>query len=64
MLATQRKSAADPRLIAARVLRDVLKGRSLSDLLPERLNGLDDPRDRALAQELCYGVMRGYPRLQ
>jgi 16S rRNA (cytosine967-C5)-methyltransferase len=36
-------------------------GRSLTDVL-ETLPPLDDERDRALVQELCYGVLRTLPR--
>jgi 16S rRNA (cytosine967-C5)-methyltransferase len=51
------------RLTAALILREVLTGRSLSDAAPDRLERLQDQRDRAFSQELCYGVMRWYPRL-
>lgn len=57
------KANFNPRLLAARVLREVLAGRSLSEALPRHLEKIDDPRDRAFAQELCYGVMRWHPRL-
>ncbi|VFM94916.1 MAG: 16S rRNA m(5)C-967 methyltransferase [Candidatus Kentron sp. G] len=53
------------RAIAAEILLDVLAhGRSLTAALPGPIDRLDDPRDRALAQELCFGVMRQLPRLQ
>ena len=55
--------AADPRLTAALILKEVLAGRSLSEAAPLRLAKLENPRDRALSQELCYGVMRWYPQL-
>ncbi len=54
---------ANPRLLAARILQQVLSGRSLSEVAPGFLDKLVDPRDRGLAQELSYGVMRWYPRL-
>jgi 16S rRNA (cytosine967-C5)-methyltransferase len=38
-------------------------GRSLSATLPGYLATLSDPKDRALAQEICYGVLRWLPRL-
>ncbi len=38
-------------------------GRSLSASLPGHLATLSDPKDRALAQEICYGVLRWLPRL-
>jgi 16S rRNA (cytosine967-C5)-methyltransferase len=54
----------DPRAAAARVLLQVRdKGRSLSDALPVAQAGLDDERDAALAQELVYGTLRWYFRL-
>jgi len=36
---------------------------NLTTLLEKRLGSLADPRDKAFAQELCYGVMRWFPRL-
>ncbi len=58
------REGAEPRAIAARVLAAVItEGRSLSVSLPEQLAGLSDPKDRALAQEICYGVLRFLPRL-
>lgn len=38
--------------------------RSLSTLIDTQLHQLHDPRERALAQELSYGVMRWLPRLR
>ncbi len=55
--------ARGPRDAAARVLTAVEQGRSLSAVLPEALATLA-PTDRALAQELCYGTLRWYPRLE
>jgi 16S rRNA (cytosine967-C5)-methyltransferase len=55
---------SDPRLQAARILQEVLQGRSLSDALPRHLSKCKDSRDRSLIQELCYGVMRWLPRLE
>ncbi len=50
--------------MAARVLAAVMAdGRSLSASLPGHLATLSDPKDRALAQEICYGVLRWLPRL-
>ncbi|HSG11718.1 MAG TPA: 16S rRNA (cytosine(967)-C(5))-methyltransferase RsmB [Gammaproteobacteria bacterium] len=63
-MATQNKPAADARALAARVLVDVLvAGRSLGDVLPPAQAALDDPRAGALVQELCYGTLRWYFRL-
>ena len=53
-----------PSAAAARVLAPLLGGEgSLSDLLPKALDGLEDPRDRSLASELCYGTLRWKTRL-
>lgn len=55
----------DARTAAVRVLvRVFTEGRSLSAALPPVLAGISDPRDRALSQDLCYGVMRWWPRLE
>jgi len=52
-----------PRAAAARAVRAVLEqGRSLSDCLPPLLDALP-VRDRGLAQELAYGTLRWYRRL-
>ena len=54
----------DARACAARVLvRVITEGRSLSDALPATAQVLDDPRQRALVQELSYGTLRWYYRL-
>jgi 16S rRNA (cytosine967-C5)-methyltransferase len=54
-----------PRLIALQNLLAVLQQRrSLSDCLPSSMTALADPRDRALVQALCYGVLRHLPYLQ
>jgi 16S rRNA (cytosine967-C5)-methyltransferase len=53
------------RYIALNVLTEVLQSHiSLSDSLEQHLPMLADKRERALAQELSYGVMRWLPRLQ
>ncbi len=58
------RDGSAPRATAARVLAAVVAdGRSLSACLPEHLASLSDPKDRALAQEICYGVLRWMPRL-
>jgi 16S rRNA (cytosine967-C5)-methyltransferase len=55
----------DARSAAARVLVQVFDdGRALGAALPPLLAELPDPRDRALLQDLCYGVLRGWPRLE
>ncbi len=53
---------SNPRAVAARMIHQVVKGRSLSDVLRRDLEKAS-PDDRPLIQELCYGVMRWYPRL-
>jgi 16S rRNA (cytosine967-C5)-methyltransferase len=59
------QTAALPRLIAARLVHAVVdKGESLSTLLTPGLKAIDDPRQRALAQELGFGTLRWYFRLQ
>jgi len=60
-----KKPAATGRGIAADVLISVLgQGRSLTAAFPQYLQFLEDPRERALAKELGFGVMRWLPRLQ
>jgi 16S rRNA (cytosine967-C5)-methyltransferase len=50
---------------AARILAQVISdGRSLSDVLPAASKAVADPRQRALVQELVYGTLRWYYRLQ
>jgi len=54
-------SAAQPRGIAAAVVRRVADcGESLSGLLAEELQAIEDPRQRAFAQELSFGTLRWY----
>ncbi len=53
------------RAIAAKTLTQVLQRKqSLSQALPVQLAKLHQPRERALAQELCYGTLRWYFRLE
>ncbi|RDH83313.1 MAG: 16S rRNA (cytosine(967)-C(5))-methyltransferase [endosymbiont of Escarpia spicata] len=54
----------DSRAVAARILKEVLGGHSLSEASARLLPQLEDPKDRGLAQELCYGVMRWHPQLE
>lgn len=53
---------ASPRALAARIINQVVGGRSLSEVLSKALEKAN-PEHRSLIQELCYGVMRWYPRL-
>ncbi len=57
-------AAGNPRVAAARVVEGVLSGRSLSELIPQHLSDFSQERDRSLAQELSYGTLRYYPRLE
>ena len=54
--------AMDTRAAAARVLGEVLAGKSLNQALPPALEKVA-PRDRGLLQQLCYGSLRQAPRL-
>ncbi len=57
--------AARPRALAALAVRDVLgPGRALDQALEQRLGELSDGRDRGLAREIAYGVLRFLPRLR
>ena len=50
---------------AVAVLVEVfVSGRSLSACLPAALRRVDEARERAQAQDLCYGVLRWWPRLE
>lgn len=54
---------SNPRAAAVAVLSRVVRdGHSLSSLLPHSLESLP-PERRPLAQELCYGTLRWWPRL-
>lgn len=56
---------AQPRAVAAEVVAEVLgSGRSLAEALEGRLIAELDGRDRALVQEIAYGVLRDLPRLR
>ncbi|MEE9551830.1 MAG: 16S rRNA (cytosine(967)-C(5))-methyltransferase RsmB [Gammaproteobacteria bacterium] len=52
------------RTLATQVLTEILtQGKSLPRLLPSFLEQLPSHRDQAFVQELCYGVLRWYHRL-
>jgi 16S rRNA (cytosine967-C5)-methyltransferase len=55
-------------IAATALLHVVANGKTLDTVLASELNRLADPRDRAFAQELAYGVVRWYwnllPQLQ
>ena len=53
------------RATAAWVLTQVfVDGNSLSAALPAVLSNIKNTQDKGLIQEMCYGVMRWYPRLE
>lgn len=55
----------DARSVATQVLTRVITQHcSLTESLPDGLSQLPDPRERALTQALCYGVLRWLPKLQ
>lgn len=54
----------NPRATAAKAITSVIaEGKSLSVALPAAVKDLT-PKERPLVQELCYGVLRWYPRLE
>lgn len=54
----------DARYVAAKVLTEVIAShKHLDTALDDHLSALDNPRERRLAGEICYGVMRWHPRL-
>ncbi len=57
------KTDLGPRVVAAKIICQVVAGSSLSDVLAAGL--LEVPsQDKALVQELCYGVLRWWLRLR
>ncbi len=59
------QTPALPRMTAAGLVHAVVeKGESLTALLVHGLGVIDDPRQRALAQELSFGTLRWYFRLK
>ena len=58
-------TGAASRAVAARVLDAVLhRGRSLKAELSAQLPALDDPRDRALVEAICFAVLRQPARFE
>jgi 16S rRNA (cytosine967-C5)-methyltransferase len=58
------KSKIDARTIATQILTQVIfYKQSLSAQLDKQLKALSDKRERALAQNICFGVLRYYERL-
>jgi 16S rRNA (cytosine967-C5)-methyltransferase len=57
--------AAHSRWAAAQAVKDVLgAGQALDQALPPRLQSLGDSRDKGLASEMAYGVLRHLSQLQ
>ena len=54
---------ANVRVVAAEAIGQVLRGRSLSAVLPKYSPKVAD-NDQALFKELCFGTLRWYPQLQ
>ncbi|NRA83107.1 MAG: 16S rRNA (cytosine(967)-C(5))-methyltransferase RsmB [Gammaproteobacteria bacterium] len=53
------------RATTAQIIGSVLeRGESLATALPAAQLQLENPKDRALLQELCYGIMRHLPQLE
>jgi 16S rRNA (cytosine967-C5)-methyltransferase len=50
------------RAAAAQVIAGVLRGKSLSALLPDYSDRVAD-KDRSLLKELCFGTLRWYPQI-
>ena len=63
MTAEGRDASAAVRAVAAQVVAEVVRGRSLADLLPAHRRGLKT-RDQALLAELAQGACRWYFRLR
>lgn len=60
----QSSHPVNARLVATVVLTDVFsQKRSLTDCLEKQLPQLQDAREQALTQALCYGVLRWWTRL-
>lgn len=57
-------SPMDARYISAKVVSEVIMTRKhLDQLLATQLMSVTDLREKSLARELCYGIMRWHPRL-
>ena len=54
---------ANVRVVAAEAIAQVLRGRSLSAVLPKYSQKVS-ATDQALLKELCFGTLRWYPQLQ
>jgi len=58
----QSPAANDPRLTAVSIILQITSGHSLAEVLKPQLETAN-PEQRALIQELCFGVLRWKPRL-
>ena len=57
----QKSESRQARVVASRILAKVFEDQqSLATLMPLELDMMADPRERALAQALCFGVIRHY----
>ena len=61
-MAGKNNKILNTRAAAAEVISGVLRGQSLSALLPEYSEKVDE-KDRSLLKELCFGTMRWYPQI-
>lgn len=57
------RGATDVRVAAAEVIAEVLRGRSLSALLPKYAQQVKSS-DQALFKALCFGTLRWYPQIE
>lgn len=48
------------RYVAAQVVQSVMSGKFLTESLEMHLVQLEDPRDKALVQAICFGIFRNY----
>ncbi|MFT4826180.1 MAG: 16S rRNA (cytosine967-C5)-methyltransferase [Halioglobus sp.] len=55
--------ALDARAASAGIIKQVIAGKSLNQVLPSMLPKVAE-RDRPLVQQLCYGTLRQQPRLE
>ena len=58
----RQRQPLDPRVAAARAVQKVLAGESLNQCLPPLVDSVAE-RERGLLQQLSYGCLRLYPRL-
>ena len=55
----------NPRLLAVRILLQILvEGKSLNACAIQFNEKIEDAKDRAFARELCFGILRWYPKLR